>query len=115
MAKKKATRAAAKSDAATEAASEPDLSFEQSIERLHAIVAELEGGEISLEDSLARYEQGMKLVAACHKTLTGAEQRIRQLTGFSDDGSAETAPFDGTATVDQVSGAGRRDAASLFE
>ena len=111
MAKKKAVKAAAKSDAATE----PELTFEQSIAQLHAIVAELEDGEISLEDSLARYEQGMKLVASCHQTLTGAEQKIRQLTGFSDDGSAETAPFDGTATVDQVSGAGRRDAASLFE
>ena len=113
MAKKKAATKAAK-----KTGPEAEPSFEQSLGRLHEIVATLEGGEVSLEESLARYEEGMTLLRSCHQRLTTAEQRIQKLTGFDSDGDPETAPFDGTATADQVQGAGRRqsgDAATLFE
>ena len=91
--------------------------FEEALAKLHAIVAELESGEISLEDSLARYEEGVALLRGCHQTLADAELRIRQLSGFDDEGEPETAPFDATASADAVSGAGRRNTSadgSLF-
>lgn len=125
MAKKKATRAT-KAKPAEDGAVGPSeaeqaaagLSFADSLARLHEIVGELEDGETSLEDSLLRYEQGMALLRSCHAKLTEAEQTIRRLSGFDADGNPELAPFDGTATADAVSGAGRRtsgDAGNLFE
>jgi exodeoxyribonuclease VII small subunit len=64
------------------AAETPDpasLSFEEAIERLQAIVEELESGSLSLEDSLARYEEGVKLSRRLTQTLDEAEKRIEKL------------------------------------
>jgi exodeoxyribonuclease VII small subunit len=55
------------------------LSFEQALARLEQIAAEIEQGKIGLEDSLARYEEGMALVQRCREILTAAEQRIVKL------------------------------------
>jgi exodeoxyribonuclease VII small subunit len=62
-------------------ASDPaSLRFEEAIERLQTIVEELEGGSLSLEDSIARYEEGVKLSRRLTQTLDEAEQRIERLT-----------------------------------
>jgi exodeoxyribonuclease VII small subunit len=55
------------------------LTFEAALERLQAIVGELEGGELSLEESIARYEEGMKLSRRLTQQLETAEQRIERL------------------------------------
>jgi exodeoxyribonuclease VII small subunit len=55
------------------------VDFEESMERLEKIVAELESGELSLEDSIARYEEGMKLQRRLTDVLNHAEKRIERL------------------------------------
>jgi exodeoxyribonuclease VII small subunit len=47
--------------------------------RLHEIVAQLERGELSLDESLALYEQGVQLASACQRLLDQAEQRVQML------------------------------------
>jgi exodeoxyribonuclease VII small subunit len=60
-------------------ASQP-LSFEEALARLEAIVRDLEGSDMTLEETLARYEEGSRLVRECTVRLEEAEQRIRVLT-----------------------------------
>lgn len=64
---------------ADEAASGEALGFEQALERLETIVEQLEGGTLTLEQSLASYEEGVKLSQQLNRTLDRAEQRIEQL------------------------------------
>lgn len=62
------------------AASSPK-SFESAISELETIVQEMESGQLSLEDALARYQRGNGLLKFCQGTLDAAEQRVRQLEG----------------------------------
>lgn len=66
-----------------------DLGFEQALEELEAIVAELESGELPLDDMLTRFERAMKLKQRCTTMLEKAEARIREL--IDEQGRAE--PF----------------------
>jgi exodeoxyribonuclease VII small subunit len=54
--------------------------FEESLAQLEQIVGAIESGQIGLEDSLAKYEQGMELVKRCRGILDRAEKRIEQLS-----------------------------------
>jgi exodeoxyribonuclease VII small subunit len=69
-------------------------SFEQSLEELEKIVAELESGKLGLSEALARYEQGVKHLKGCQELLEQAERRIELLSGFDADGNPITEPFD---------------------
>lgn len=51
-------------------------SFEEQMEQLEEIVEELEKGELSLEDSVSKFEQGIKISKECNKTLEEAEKKI---------------------------------------
>ena len=84
-------------------APQPPLTFEQALADLERIVHELEDGKIGLEDSLARYEQGVALLKKCYGQLRQAEQRIQELLGLDEQGNPLTKPFDHTATVDKKS------------
>ncbi|MEX0703584.1 MAG: exodeoxyribonuclease VII small subunit [Planctomycetales bacterium] len=75
-------------------------SFEDALAELQRIVADLEDGALGLEESLARFESGMKLLRTCHRVLEQAEQRIAVLTGMDANGNPVTAPFDAAATFD---------------
>jgi len=55
-------------------------SFESSLKRLEKIVETLEQGEVSLEDSLSLFEEGIHLSKECLETLNKAELKIKQLT-----------------------------------
>lgn len=68
-------------------------SFEDALKRLETIVEELESGELSLEDSIARYEEGMKLSRRLTQTLDEAEKRIERLVE-NDDGTTDTEPME---------------------
>ncbi|HEY0369908.1 MAG TPA: exodeoxyribonuclease VII small subunit [Chthoniobacterales bacterium] len=57
-----------------------ELNFEAAMDRLEAIVDEMESGKLMLEDLIVRYEEGMKLVTVCGQRLTSAEQRIQIIT-----------------------------------
>jgi exodeoxyribonuclease VII small subunit len=71
-----------------------DLRFEQALQQLQQAVEALEGGELGLDASLARYEQGVRLLGRCRALLDGAERRVALLTGVDGEGRPETAPFD---------------------
>ena len=68
-------------------------SFETALERLETIVDELEGGTLSLEESIARYEEGVKLTRRLNQTLDEAEKRIERLID-DEAGTAVTEPAD---------------------
>ena len=54
--------------------------FEASLLELEKIVEKLEGGEISLDESIKLFEKGMELSNDCRKTLNSARQKIITLT-----------------------------------
>jgi len=54
-------------------------SFEKNLERLNAIVRQLEDAELPLEKALQLYEEGMKLSEVCHQQLEEAEGRVEIL------------------------------------
>ena len=59
---------------------EPTPTFEEALARLEEIVRALESGQSKLEDSLALYEEGIRLSRACNEKLDGAEQKIKMLS-----------------------------------
>ena len=68
--------------------------FEESMTRLEEIVSILERGESTLDESLALFEEGTKLAAACSKQLDQAEQKILKLT-IGPDGEPVETPLKG--------------------
>lgn len=52
------------------------LSFEQCLERLEAVVKDIEGGNLDLDTAIARFTEGMELVKQCRMLLSGAEQKL---------------------------------------
>ncbi|MCF8032644.1 MAG: exodeoxyribonuclease VII small subunit [Desulfarculaceae bacterium] len=70
-----------------------ELGFEESLERLEEIVDQLEGGELELEQSLALFEEGVKLASACNQRLDQAEKKVALLLKDSE-GALSEAPFD---------------------
>jgi exodeoxyribonuclease VII small subunit len=61
-----------------------EIRFEDGMAALEALVARLETGDLSLEESLAAFEQGVELVRALSERLTAAEQRIELLVRGED-------------------------------
>jgi exodeoxyribonuclease VII small subunit len=55
------------------------LTFEQALEQLEAIVARMEDGSLSLEQSLAAYQNGAALLTRCRTSLENVEQQIKVL------------------------------------
>ena len=61
--------------------SEPGTSsFEEAMAELEALVAQMEGGDLSLDDSLKAFERGVMLTRQCQEALTQAELRVKTLT-----------------------------------
>ncbi|MBI2089498.1 MAG: exodeoxyribonuclease VII small subunit [Deltaproteobacteria bacterium] len=56
-----------------------DKKFEEALEELEKVVERLESGELSLEDSLAAFEEGVKLVRFCNQKLIEVEKKIELL------------------------------------
>lgn len=69
------------------------LKFEEAMERLDAIVAAMESGEIGVEDSIAKYEEAMTLAAHCRQILDHAEQRIQKIQ-LDAAGQPQVSPFE---------------------
>lgn len=65
------------------------LSFETALERLEAIVERIEAGEVSLEEAIQEYEQGMTLIRRCKDVLARAEQRVEELSKAALDGGGD--------------------------
>ena len=74
-------------------AKQTEKRFEESLGELEQVVRDLEDGDLGLDDALARYEQGIGLLRACHAQLETAEQKILQLTRVEADGQPVLQPF----------------------
>ena len=69
-----------------------ELKFEEALEALERIVAELEGQELPLEEALRRFEEGVRLSRLCHQMLEQAERRIEIL--LAEEGRTQLLPWE---------------------
>lgn len=69
------------------------MDFEKKLNRLEEIVENMETGELSLEDSLKLFEEGVKLSRECNVQLSEAEQKVKLLLGVDENGQAITRDF----------------------
>jgi exodeoxyribonuclease VII small subunit len=74
-------------------AEKKNADFEQSLERLETLVAEMESGSLSLEAMMKHFEEGSKLVEVCSAKLNEVEQKIEKLV--KKDGELKEEPFGG--------------------
>lgn len=72
----------------TDTPQETELTFEQRLDELDTLVSELESGDLSLDQMLARYEHGMALVASCQRQLAEVELRVTRIA--ADTGEIDT-------------------------
>jgi exodeoxyribonuclease VII small subunit len=72
-------------------AAEP--TFETAMDRLEAIVEQMESGKLPLEELIVRYEEGMNMVKVCQERLTAAEQKI-EIIARDNAGQAIVKPFE---------------------
>ena len=70
-----------------------EIKFEEALKKLEKIVSDLERGELSLDDSLKKYEEGVRLSRLCTKKLEEAEKKVEILIK-SEEGKKEKKPFD---------------------
>lgn len=72
------------------------IDLEKALAELETLVGELEGGELSLDSAMKKFERGVALTRDCQTALSSAEQRVSVLmakSGLDDD----TVPFDDSA------------------
>jgi exodeoxyribonuclease VII small subunit len=67
-------------------------SFEEALAELEQILAEIESGNVGLEESLSKYERGNFLIQHCRGVLSAAEKQIEQLSA-APDGSLQADPM----------------------
>lgn len=113
MGKKKASRSTdhEQSEKPEALEQQPATCFEESLSEVESVVESLEAGELSLEESLRQYEQGVKALRSCFEHLRKAERKIELLVGFDDSGQPVTEPFSDDANTleeKQISRSARR-------
>lgn len=62
-----------------------ELNFEEAMEKLEKISTELEDGKLTLDESVEKFEEGMKLSKACNDILEKAEKKITMLVRDDED------------------------------
>ena len=72
------------SDEVQSAAAAKELAFEEAFQELEETVQGLEGGDLTLEETIALYERGMGLAQRCSNALDAAELQVQQLTVASN-------------------------------
>ena len=112
MAKKKTTRK-------TKSAAKTAIPFEESLDQLKQVVAELENGNLTLTESLEKYQQGIESLKQCHTSLNNAKKQIEVLVDLDADGNLQTQAFDHSASAESTYGVRRsttmNNQASEFE
>ncbi len=74
------------------APTKPKFDFEESLASLESLVSAMEDGELSLEESLKAFEQGIKLTRECQSALKQAEQKVQMLV--EKNGSTASMPYE---------------------
>ncbi len=77
---------AADAPAAEKVAQKDELSFEEALSRLEALVRKMETGQLPLEKLMTAYEEGGKLAKVCRTRLDQLEQKVQILTGNAGNG-----------------------------
>ena len=77
-----------------------EMKFEEALKRLEKIVEDLENGELSLDDALTKYEEGIRLSKLCSKRLEDAKKKVEILLK-SEDGAVKLKPFDEKMTEEE--------------
>jgi exodeoxyribonuclease VII small subunit len=72
-----------------------ELSFEEAMKALEAIVSQLERGDVPLEESIRLYERGAALKARCETKLKEAEEKVAQITLDADGNASGSTPVTG--------------------
>jgi exodeoxyribonuclease VII small subunit len=73
----------------------PKPDFEATLAELEKLVESLEAGQLSLDESLAGFKQGIELTRRCQSVLDSAEQTVQQLLDTQDEGSLKPLDEDG--------------------
>lgn len=71
-----------------------EMSFEDAMKELEAVVSRLESGDVPLADSIELYERGATLKAHCQKKLAEAEEKVAQITLDGEGNPKGTTPVD---------------------
>mgnify|MGYP002713186439 CR=1 FL=1 len=69
------------------------MDFEKKLNRLEEIVASMETGDLSLEEALKNFEEGIKLSRECHSQLNNAEDKVKVLLDVDNSGNVMTEDF----------------------
>lgn len=70
-----------------------EMKFEEALKKLEKIVQDLEDGDLPLDESLEKYEEGIRLSKVCARKLEAAKKKVELLLK-SEDGSFELEAFD---------------------
>ncbi|MBN1872083.1 MAG: exodeoxyribonuclease VII small subunit [Candidatus Omnitrophica bacterium] len=94
-----------------------EIKFEEALKKLEKIVNDLEDGNMSLDDSLSKYEEGIKLSKMCARQLEAAKSRVELL--MKSGSKFDIKPFDSEGTDQKSKTKSRRskkthDAGELF-
>jgi exodeoxyribonuclease VII small subunit len=81
------------SDQPTQSQPAPKLDFEAQYQKLLDCVSRLESGQLSLDDALGAYQNGISLVQNCRSILNQAQARVEKLTAIDDNGNIQTEPM----------------------
>ena len=81
-----------------------ELTFEETLKQLEDVVERLESGDsLTLDESLAAFEEGVRLTRLCRKTLEEAELRVRRLAE-DEEGEVDTTPTESESKASQGAG-----------
>ncbi|MCZ7355720.1 MAG: exodeoxyribonuclease VII small subunit [Candidatus Methanoperedens sp.] len=78
-----------------------EMSFEEKLLELENIVEKLENGQLSLDESLLIFENGIKLVKECNTLLTNARQKVEKLIEENDELGIEPLELQGESTQEK--------------
>ena len=70
-----------------------NVTFEEAMRALDEAVSKLESGSLTLDESLATFEEAVKLIMVCNEKINSAEQKVKMLIQNAD-GSVTDVPFD---------------------
>lgn len=71
-----------------------EMSFEDAMQRLDELVAGMEGNQLSLEDMISGYEEGVQLLKICRQRIDTARRRVELINCDLEDGKATLTPFE---------------------
>ena len=87
--------------------------FEEALDQLKQCLEALESEDLTLDQSLEKYEMGVSHLKHCHRAIASAKQKIEKLIKIDDDGNPIVETFDNTAS-EKTTSSTRRKSSSHF-